>query len=218
MTYYLAPSLSTLREEINSLWPKRDKSSDGWIGDTAHSARKSDHNPDYSSGGVVRAIDVDKDGIDVDRVLAAVLSDPRVSYVIYNRRIWGGSKWRAYTGSNPHEKHIHISLKHTKAAEAKTSWGLTKTAPAKPASKPSTAKPTSAKRVLSKGCSGSDVLALQKGMNKAFPSYAKFKVDGKFGDYTVKIVKEFQRRTGLKADGVIGENTRAKLAQFGVKF
>src|SRR5690606_29069239 len=60
MSYYLAPSLVKLRDLINQNWPNRDKSSDGWIGDPSHQARKSDHNPDYSAGGVVRAIDVDE--------------------------------------------------------------------------------------------------------------------------------------------------------------
>lgn len=136
MSYYLAPSLVQLRDEINERWPNRDKASDGWVGDTSHQARVSDHNPDYADGGVVRAIDIDEDGIDTAAVLAQVLHDPRVSYVIYERRIWGGIRWRPYTGSNGHTKHIHISIKHSAAAEKAGSWGI-KSGAAKPqASKP----------------------------------------------------------------------------------
>lgn len=122
--YFLAPSLARLRAEINALWPGRDHTSDGWIGDTSHQARKSDHNPDWDAGGVVRAIDVDEDGIDVEAILKAVVHDPRVSYVIYEGRIWGGTRWRPYKGPNPHAHHFHVSIKHTKAAQSGHSWGI----------------------------------------------------------------------------------------------
>jgi hypothetical protein len=125
--YYLAPSLVALRTEINRRWPNRDKASDGWIGDTSHQARKSDHNPDWDDGGVVRAIDVDKDGIVVQQLLDATVRDHRVAYVIWNRRIASATDdgapwdWEPYNGTNPHDKHIHISIKHTRAAETDTS-------------------------------------------------------------------------------------------------
>lgn len=125
MGYYLAPSLDRLRSQIDALWPNRDKATDGWIGDPSHAARPSDHNPDYSSGGVVRAIDVDKDGIDTEALIECVTGDSRVAYVIWNRRIWGyKSGWRAYTGSNPHTAHMHVSIKHTTSAEDDHVWAL----------------------------------------------------------------------------------------------
>lgn len=119
MSHYLAPSLVLLRQELNTRWPRRSTISDGWIGDTSHSARVSDHNPDYANGGVVRAIDVTTNGISVNLLLKHTTNDVRVSYVIYNRRIWTRETgyWRAYTGSNPHTSHVHISIRHTRAAE-----------------------------------------------------------------------------------------------------
>jgi hypothetical protein len=131
--WYLAASLVALRTEINRRWPGRDKRSDGALGDAAHSARESDHNPDYSAGGVVRAVDVDKDGIAVAELLAALRGDPRVSYVIWNHRMQrsysktiGGHtykpwEWAPYDGPNPHTGHVHVSIKHTRAAETDTS-------------------------------------------------------------------------------------------------
>ena len=55
-SFRLAKSLETLRQQIDQLAPNRDKDNDGWIGDTSHQTRKSEHNPD--SNGVVRALDI----------------------------------------------------------------------------------------------------------------------------------------------------------------
>lgn len=118
MSYYLAASLRKLRDEVNAVWPNRSKISDGWIGDTSHQARKSDHNPDYASGGVVRALDITARGIDVNRLLRHTTNDSRVAYVIYNRRIYTHSRgWYRYTGSNPHTSHVHVSIAHSRTAE-----------------------------------------------------------------------------------------------------
>lgn len=125
--FYLAPSLVALFNEIDTRWPDRSIKSDGWIGDAAHQARKSDHNPDREAGGVIRAVDITRKGIDVDVLLEAVVGDPRVWYVIYNRRICSatkGWKWLGYRGINPHTEHVHISLKHTRPAETMTSRWL----------------------------------------------------------------------------------------------
>lgn len=132
MTYYLVPSLVALRDEINARYPKRDKSSDGWIGDTAHMARPSSHNPDYAHGGAVRAIDIDVDDNDPTRdlrmqVLDATVGDSRVWYVISNGIIYSatyGWQARRYTGSNPHTKHVHVSVKENPAQWKDTSRWL----------------------------------------------------------------------------------------------
>lgn len=109
----------TLREQINRAFPNRDRRSDGWIGDTSHSARKSDHNP--SIEGWVRAIDVSS-GLSDDPKASYVFAnqlrllarrDRRFSYIIYSGRITSRRslwRWRKYTGVNPHNTHIHISF------------------------------------------------------------------------------------------------------------
>ena len=131
--WYLAPSLVALRNEIDRRWPKRDKSSDGAVGDASHQARVSDHNPDWSAGGVVRAEDIDKDGLDVAELLDALTGDERVAYVIWNRRMMRSYaktigdhtykpwEWAPYDGPSPHTGHVHVSILHTRAAETNTS-------------------------------------------------------------------------------------------------
>jgi hypothetical protein len=109
-----------LREQINAKYPERDKSSDGWIGDTRHQAKPSDHNPDEN--GIVRAIDVDADltrkykdaswDLAEELRLAAKAGEKRISYIIHHGKISSprmGWKWRTYKG-NPHAHHIHISF------------------------------------------------------------------------------------------------------------
>lgn len=118
----IAKSLGVLRDQVNTAWPRRSKSSDGWIGDTAHSKRKSDHNP--NSAGVVCALDITNDparGCSAQSIVNAIVQskDNRVSYLIWNRRICASYKinnvdawvWRPYNGSNPHNKHCHISVR-----------------------------------------------------------------------------------------------------------
>lgn len=140
MSYYLAPSLDTLRDEINARWPGRDKKSDGWIGDIGHQGTTSDHNP--NSRGSVNAIDIDEDGIDLQAVFAAVKKHPAARYWIYERKLYHrlrGWKPEDYKGTNPHDKHAHLSIEQDRDAEQdRRPWGIAK--PSKP--KPSTPKPS----------------------------------------------------------------------------
>lgn len=124
----LVPCLDALRSEFNRNFPARDKSSDGWIGDTAHQASKSDHNPD--DRGIVHAVDVDEDlrapGATMRECVEEVVRrhraglDNRLTYVIYERTIWSASyDWRprVYSGANPHDKHAHFSASYIRARE-----------------------------------------------------------------------------------------------------
>lgn len=120
--YFLAPSLVALRNSIDKAFPKRDKSSDGWIGDASHAARTSEHNPCWSCTGyqygIVRATDTDIDDNDPGRdlrreLLAATIGHPAVWYVISNGIIYSRTyNWaaRKYNGPNQHTKHVHVSI------------------------------------------------------------------------------------------------------------
>lgn len=127
----LARGLIVLRDQFNREWPERSKRSDGWIGDAAHAARTSDHNPDAQ--GVVRAIDVTHDpdgGADMGVVFQRLLhnQDPRIKYVIFNRRFFSAFRdpWqvRPYNGENPHTTHLHISTVATARADDTDEWSL----------------------------------------------------------------------------------------------
>jgi hypothetical protein len=117
----LSKAATQLREQFDDSFADRDRTSDGWIGDSRHAARKSDHNPDEQ--GWVRAIDVDRDlsgkakpdlmpdVADQLRILAK--SDKRISYIIFAGQITSSKslwRWRPYTGINKHDHHCHISF------------------------------------------------------------------------------------------------------------
>jgi len=117
LNWRLAKSLDVLRSQVNDRWPNRKKENDGTIGDAAHSARSSDHNP--NGAGVVCALDITNDpatGPDAG-FLAETLRqsrDPRIKYLISNKRICSSQVqpwvWRPYSGINDHTHHVHISV------------------------------------------------------------------------------------------------------------
>ena len=120
----LSKAAIQLREQFDDTFSDRDRASDGWIGDTRHGARKSDHNPDGQ--GWVRAIDIDRDLsgkakpdlmpdlVDQIRLACKARSEKRIAYIIFDGQIcspilrW---KWRKYKGANKHNKHAHFSFK-----------------------------------------------------------------------------------------------------------
>jgi hypothetical protein len=121
-----------LRSQLNALAPHRSTVSDGSIGDAAHSARYSDHNP--TAAGQVCARDFTHDpagGLDcgslADRLVRS--GDNRIKYIIWNRRIWEpGVGWKAYSGVNPHTKHLHLSVKAGAVGDSTRQWDLGRTA------------------------------------------------------------------------------------------
>lgn len=127
MSWRLANSLIQLRSQINAVHPDRSKVSDGSIGDTAHAARASDHNP--NAAGVVTAIDITHDPahlVDGHLLSRQLITDKRAKYVIFAGEIWKArtSKWEAYRGANAHNHHVHVSVKPENYDDA-TPWTLT---------------------------------------------------------------------------------------------
>lgn len=226
-SWHLAPALSRLRDEVNAKWPNRSKASDGTIGDAAHSSRTSDHNP--NSRRSVNAIDITAKGIDTDTLIAAAKKHPSVRYIIFDRRIMnrdiGNFRSRQYNGSNPHTRHVHISLYQSPAAERRTqSWGLGKPSASKP-SKPPTSSgkapkfplpaghwygPESANPKNHSGYYKKDQAGIRKYQQQMRDVRGWFgigDVDGIFGDKAYKVTKQFQAEKGLTVDGGVGIDT-----------
>lgn len=114
----LSKALIQLREQFDDCYPERDRQSDGWLGDTRHSTRKSDHNPD--ADGWVRALDIDADlkaGKDeMHQVVEQIRKKgrKRLAYIIYDGKICSKKsawRWVTYKGINPHRTHAHFSAK-----------------------------------------------------------------------------------------------------------
>ena len=109
----------TLREQIDDAYPDRSRVSDGWLGDTRHSTRTSDHNADVN--GWVRAIDIssglrpnsDEMHHLADQLRVAAWKDKRIKYIIFDGRICSRKslwRWKKYTGISPHKHHMHVSF------------------------------------------------------------------------------------------------------------
>ncbi len=205
MAWRLAKSLETLRKQINEAAPTRSKTSDGTIGDAAHASRLSDHNPWVKDGavGVVTAMDITHDprnGVDCAAIAEALRTsgDPRLKYIIWNRRIWTPAKaaqWHAYSGVNPHDKHVHVSVVSTKALydDAKLwSWGV-----AKPNS---TADAIKDLPLIYEGVKGQDahVATAKLALLKALQA------EQGFGPLLDGLVRGLQKQHGLTVDGKIG--------------
>lgn len=126
----LCPAGITFRDQVNRRFPKRDKRSDGWIGDAAHSQRFSYHNPDKN--GIVWALDVDENmgtrGIWrrgkaakrlanqlLDYIRSGLPGSDRVLHVVYEDRVASGTYkkwWWVWRGKGyGHTQHIHITFR-----------------------------------------------------------------------------------------------------------
>lgn len=210
MSWRVAKSLDVLLAQINAAFPGRDKSSDGSIGDAAHASRSSDHNPWVTLGGVgiVTARDFTHDPPRFDSYafaehLRTVAKDDRIKYIISNRKICSGTNqdhaawvWRPYTGSNPHDHHVHISVKSDVAHfDSPAPWMIgMEVVPPMPGTQPRPGRPT-----IKRGTSGADVAYLQRMLG--LPD------TGAFDSRTEQAVMDFQRKYFLVVDGIVGPHT-----------
>ena len=193
-----APSCVKALQDATARWPNRNRASDGIMGDPAHQARKSDHNDG-------NAFDLTHDpshGVDCNSLSRQMINDARVTYVIWNKKIYNRSRaaesWRDYTGSNPHNRHMHVSISAAKRNDL-ASW---------PWTLPPGSKPAYPGTPLRKGSKHSSVITMQQRLAEL--KY-DVKPDGDFGPKTEKNVITFQQNNSLIADGVVGPATWNKM-------
>lgn len=124
MSWKPVAGITTLKRQVDSRWPNRDKRSDGILGDADHAARVSDHNPD--GRGYVHALDIDEDlkGSKhdnrwlADQIIAYARmkrsGSNRLKYVVYENEIASGTYakhfWTWRGDDHGHENHMHISF------------------------------------------------------------------------------------------------------------
>jgi hypothetical protein len=135
-----AGALLKLNEQIRAyapraLPPATKATAWGWIADDAHSSA-SDHYPHFLAALGAEAVVCARDfphaptlGLDGGAVTEALRMsrDPRIGYVIFNRRITGpnhGWRWDRYDEDDPHDAHFHVSSVHTALADDTRAWTL----------------------------------------------------------------------------------------------
>lgn len=106
------PAAIAVLRQATALVPKRNKLSDGLLPSKAHI--KASPNSDHNTGLAVDLTHDPKAGIDCAIIFEKLKEDERVAYLIFNKKIWSRDKAksgnRPYSGSNPHSKHLHISI------------------------------------------------------------------------------------------------------------
>ena len=106
------PAAIAVLRQATALFPKRKKLSDGLLPSAAH--LKQSPNSDHNTGLAVDLTHDPESGVDCAQIFEKLKEDKRVSYLIFRGQIWSRKYAnrgnRPYSGSNPHNKHLHISI------------------------------------------------------------------------------------------------------------
>jgi len=113
------PAAIAVLRQATALKPKRKKVSDGLLPSAAHINQNPDS--DHNTGLAVDLTHDPENGIDCVDIFEKLKEDKRVKYLIFQGKIWSKEKSklgnRRYTGSNSHNKHLHISIESTMGAD-----------------------------------------------------------------------------------------------------
>ena len=106
------PAAIAVLRQATAISPSRKKASDGLLPSKAHINQSP--NSDHNTGFAVDLTHDPKHGIDCFDIFEKLKEDERVKYLIFQGKIWSKEKAkqgnRVYSGSNPHNKHLHISI------------------------------------------------------------------------------------------------------------
>ena len=206
----VARSLDVLLAELNALYPHRDKTSDGSIGDASHAQTNSKHNP--GPDGIVEARDFDE-GIAAGEsplwpfvnhllVLARTNAHPAMgpgAHMIYEGRIWSDVRgWveRPYTGVNAHQHHAHVAVADGPGKDSTQSWGLA----AALAKRDTVKRPDRWLGLSNPPMQGQDVLNVQNALRVA--GNMNLAADGIYGVDTAGLIGLFQQNRSIGERGV----------------
>jgi hypothetical protein len=113
------PAATAVLRQATAIAPLRMKASDGLLPSNAH--LKQSPASDHNTGLAVDLTHDPKHGINCEEIFEKLKEDKRVKYLIFKGRIWSKEKSklgnRRYTGSNPHNKHLHISIESAMATD-----------------------------------------------------------------------------------------------------
>ena len=113
------PAAIAVLRQATAIAPLRMKASDGLLPSNAH--LKQSPTSDHNTGLAVDLTHDPKNGIDCVDIFEKLKEDKRVKYLIFKGQIWSKEKSklgnRRYTGSNPHNKHLHISINSTMGSD-----------------------------------------------------------------------------------------------------
>lgn len=211
----VARSIETLGRSLEAIYPDRYPV-DGTVGDLSHQARKSDHNP--NDLGVVTAIDVGISTIaEGSRIVSALVDsrDPRIKYLIFNRRIWRSYRkpnlpaWTPapYTGSNPHKSHLHLSVSaRPEKYDDASAWDLSGLG-------------EGGEQMLKRGDRGNAVRYFQEAVLARDPgALPEYGADSSFGEEMENAVKAYQADANLDPTGRIDGVTAFLLGRYHPEF
>lgn len=129
---------------------------------------------------------------------------------------WGGN----YTGRKD-EMHFEINASADAVKRLATKIRVAGGVPSLPPPPPSNT------HIVQKGDTGAEVTKIQQFFHDVFPAYRDsvavkpgqvISVDGDFGVQTEAWVKEFQKRTDIDQDGIVGPQTFAKMREYGYRY